>query len=271
MTTPNHWSKALRAAGRWRALVWGMLAVGGAGAVFALGVMLSRVAPQPPATAAASPPLANVGASPQAATNASAASATFAAAAFSTTPVSADALGAIDLDALLTQDDLLPTGYAVLGRPSQRLPDTLRNVPEPVQVRAASLTLSGVSAGNIAVLLYPSIQERDVAETVLAQGRLGGGGNQVYEFAEIEAPGFSPSPPLVAGVGERALGQSAQSDTSNDFGGTTSIAKVVFMRCGAVVHIRLASTTTREDLQPAATEIAQMLDQQLALLVCQAP
>jgi hypothetical protein len=50
----------------------------------------------------------------------------------------------------------------------------------------------------------------------------------------------------------------------------TSDVQIVFARCGAAVQVRLSSTKP-DNLQPAATQIAQALDQQLAPQVCQAP
>jgi len=86
---------------------------------------------------------------------------------FSTNPLPADQLSTVDLEALLAQPDLLPENTTI-GQVSKRVPDQFRDVPPPVHVRNFSLKASGLSAGNIVVLLYGSTDERDRAAQTIA-------------------------------------------------------------------------------------------------------
>ncbi len=162
-----------------------------------------------------------------------------------------------------------------VGQVSKRVPDAIRNVPEPVQVRNFSLKQAGITIGNVAVFLYPTTAERDQAVAQITRRVLVDAVGQVVEFDPDE---LEPGYPRIAfqpitGVGEQALVRSGRSDTQNVPDADTNItsdAQMVFVRCGAAVQVRLSSTTP-DDLQPNATQIAQALDQQLAPRVCQTP
>jgi hypothetical protein len=190
---------------------------------------------------------------PQAASNGQAAAS--AAPTFSTDPVAAERLAAIDLEALITQPQLLPSGFDV-GQMSQRVPDRLRMVPKPLQVRSMTVTQAGLSAGNVTVLVYPTLEERDRAYSAVVNVM-----KQQDAAANTMGLVLPSDQPSVAG--ERSLTRGYFTDGA----GGLLPDEVVFTRCAAVVWVHLGNETNAPPHQATIT-YAKALDAQLAPRVC---
>jgi hypothetical protein len=188
-----------------------------------------------------------------------------------TAPRSLDELRAVDLEALMTQPGVFPPNYSV-GPFSKRVPDQLRNLPEPVQVRNATLKNQGLNAGNIVVLLYASIDERDRAlqtgaELISKQG----------QFVPFEGPTPPPLPALQPDAtpvaGERSLTFGLlPPGTTFEGAAFAGPPQVIFARCGAVVHLRTGANSgiaIGDTLDDSLASIIRSLDERITPLVCQ--
>jgi len=154
-----------------------------------------------------------------------------ASASYGNAPRSADELAALDLEVLMAQPGLLLENTTI-GHVSTRVPDRFRAVPPPLQTRNFSLKESGVSVGNIVVLLYSSLEEHDRAA-------------QTMQAATA-----------ALGIGDAGSGTPVFSGSS------------MVVRCGAVVQVRLVRNDSTS-LQADAMALAQALEAQLAPHVCQ--
>lgn len=143
-------------------------------------------------------------------------------------------LGALDIEPLLVQDGDLPAGY-VAGQVSSDYPPMFYGIPRPDRTVSRELGLNGRGAGLVTVLLYERPDQLEAA----------------YQFL---LGGFGPNAEAVLETGERAQAV----DSSGNW------VDLVFVRCRAVVHIRL---TQRADV-PVARDYAQRLDARLQPLIC---
>ena len=187
-----------------------------------------------------------------------------------TAPLPAEQLRAVDLEALMTQPNVLPPNYSA-GPFSKRVPDQLRDVPEPVQVRNATLKHQGLNAGNIVVLLYGSIAERDQALQTGADLIANQNGFGVIEGASPPPP--QPDTTPVAGERSFTFGLLPPGVTfTGDVPLYQGEQQVIFARCGAVVHVRVSGGqgfTLSDKLDESLAAIIRSLDEHLTPLVCQ--
>lgn len=175
---------------------------------------------------------------------------------WSTMPVPAAQLSGVDLDALVRTPGVLPNTFSVM-QIQRRVPAVVGQVPPPTTALAATLERNAAAAGDVTILLYLTRAQRDAAFTVLARPAA------VDDFGgriKIDVVHATPA------IGEQAN----SSRRSEKIAGSFSNAEdaLVFVRCAAVVRVRVAGTTPA-DLADAAATIATTLDEQLAPHVCQ--
>lgn len=178
------------------------------------------------------------------------------AARWSTTPVPGEQLTSVDLEALATQPGLLPASFS-MTQVSQRVPTVVGQVPPPTQVLATTLQRNATSAGNVTILLYPTRAQRDEAFGVMTRQEA------VDDFGGRIKVNVVTSTPT---IGEQADGSSRSEKIAGSF--SSAEDRVVFVRCAAVVSVRVTGQTPA-GLSEAATAIATTLDTQLAPIVCQ--
>jgi ABC-type dipeptide/oligopeptide/nickel transport system permease subunit len=188
---------------------------------------------------------------------------------FSTNPLPAAQLTALDLEALVQEPGLLPENITI-GQVSERVPVQFSDVPVPAQARNFNLKASGVSAGNIVVLLYGSTEERDRAAQTMADVVE----DQVVPF------GTAPSPPAprqpdatpVAGDQSYTFGLLPPNTSLEQTPFPVGPQQVIFARCGAVVQVRPAGAsgfTVSDQLDEGLMAMVKTLDERLTPAVCQ--
>lgn len=149
-------------------------------------------------------------------------------------------LDKIAIEPALIQSGDLPSGL-VGGQVKALVPVLFKGITPPDRVLTQSLENGGVALGNVTVLLYQDTKNRDAAYTQM-----------LGDIAITPATGGTAQP----GIGERSLGGLF----TNNLPG---FAEIAFVRCHAVVHIRL-------DTQDATdvTTYAKRLDTRLQTVVC---
>lgn len=149
-------------------------------------------------------------------------------------------LAALRLEPALIQPGDLPAGVGG-AQVRDTPPSMFAHTPPAIQVIDQRFQRNNENAGGVVVLLYSAKQDRDAAFTLTTN-----------------AMGKDTRPQY--GVGEYASVVTVQPKTI----GAIAFVDVAFVRCGALVHIRLTNTANADDV----ITYARRLDSRLMPLVC---
>lgn len=164
---------------------------------------------------------------------------------FTPTPVTAAAL-----ESYLIRPGDLPAGYAA-AQIRTILPEMFDGFPKTDVQIFQELERAGERAGWVAILMYNREADLDVAYRGLLRG-----------FGESQrGTGTAIIREVISEVGDRAEGVSLSVDI---LGVTLNSVDIAFVRCAALVHIRMVGAS---DFDPA-TSYAQRLDARLADAIC---
>ena len=147
----------------------------------------------------------------------------------------------VELEPLLVQPGDLPSGLAA-SHIRDEAPEMFTAVPEPQKAVNQQFERNGETQGGVTVLLYDTHEDVDEAYNIIAQG-----------MPETRA--------YVPGVGAAAVGGNLM---VNPLGVQFVSVELVFVRCHAIVHIRITGTHRLDD----ASAYAKRLDKRLQEKVC---
>ncbi len=150
-------------------------------------------------------------------------------------------LAEVELEPLLTQPCDLPSGLAA-SQIRDEAPAMFTAVPEPQKAVHQQFERNGETQGGVTVLLYDTPEDVDEAYNLVAQG-------------------MPATRAYIPGVGAAAVGGNLKVNRrSVQF----ESVELVFVRCHAVVHVRITGTHRLDD----ASAYAKRLDKQLQEKVC---
>lgn len=159
-------------------------------------------------------------------------------------------LSEIDLEPILILPGDLPAGFSG-AQIRDVLPEMFATLPDSDNQIYQQFERNGRAAGGVAVMLYESSDDIDGAYSLLLEG-FGEPSNEAGITVERQA---------VPDVGEQAETVTIEGTL---LGVTLDSVDLAFIRCSAVVHIRLVGTA----LLAEASSYARRLDERLAGLVC---
>ena len=150
-------------------------------------------------------------------------------------------LSGIDLESIIIEDGDLPAGFSG-AQIRDVAPGMFRDLPLAQNTVYQQLEKNGETAGGIAIFLYDSQENVEEAYNLIVDG--------MTDDAELSN-----------NVGEKAT---TLSMSMTALGITTKAAEIVFVRCGAVVHIRMTGTSDVDSV----VAYAKRLDRRIEILVC---
>lgn len=159
-------------------------------------------------------------------------------------------LSEINLEPILILPGDLPAGFSG-AQVRDSLPEMFGNLPEASNQTYQQFQRQGEAAGGVAVTLYESDSDRDVAYTLLLKGFGDSSSDSMTKTERI----------VVSNVGERAEAVTLQGSM---LGIVLDFADLAFVRCGAVVHIRFGGSAGLTEI----VSYARRLDERLTALVC---
>jgi hypothetical protein len=156
----------------------------------------------------------------------------------------------IDLSASLIADGDLPAGYSG-AQIRLEAPEMFSNVKNFQQEVYQQFEHGGDGAGGVTIFLFDDVAQRDVAYDIVLDG-----------FADAnDAETFNVKIGDLNDLGEKAKYNTMHVNMLNIISDTVDIA---FVRCHALVHIRMSDTI---DIVPVQA-YAERLDGRLSTLVC---
>lgn len=159
-------------------------------------------------------------------------------------------LSEIDLEPILNLPDYLPAGFSG-AQVQDTLPEMFNELPEAENQIYQQFQRRGRPAGGVAVILYETKSKAEVAYALLRQGF----GPSINEL------GITIKRKTISDVGNQA---EAVTIRGTLFGTVLDSIGLAFIRCSAVVHIRLVGTTYLNEILP----YLRRLDERLVVQVC---
>ena len=156
---------------------------------------------------------------------------------FTLTPV---LLSELEIEPLLIQQGDLPAGFSG-AQVSKFPPEMFNNLPEAENEIYQQFEKGGEPAGGVAVFLYGSEDKLELAYNTLVEG-------------------FTEDKIIINDVGEKAEYDYLYFDM---LGVITENSDLSFIRCNALVHIRMSNEEQRPILS-----YAQRLDERLTQVIC---
>lgn len=150
-------------------------------------------------------------------------------------------LSEIQLEPLLVQPGDLPAGFSG-AQVKSVAPEMFKNFPSPQRAIDQRFEHEGETGGGVVVLLYEQQADRDRAYAMLVDG-------------------ISDDAQPVADLGEQSIAHGMELEAA---GMNIKSTDLGFVRCQAIVHVRLTDTSNVAE----AAEYAKRLDKRLSPLVC---
>jgi len=162
-------------------------------------------------------------------------------------------LGEIDLESLAILSGDLPAGYSS-AQVDNNPPEMFNNLRGYANALFQQFEHEGDVAGGVTIMLFDSIWSATAAYNVVIDGFGEPPTNpesEIFQMGDLESPG------------ERASFAILNWDFPT-FNVSTKLTELAFIRCHAVVHIRISDTTKLD----YAVRYGERLDERLAPLVC---